>query len=153
MSSNLRTSALAFMTLFAISAQATEGVVAVSASAPGTVVAGKAFTITVKFNIREGYHIYGPTKIETGLPTTVSVTGPKGFKVAHVNFPATHPFKALGETVPVLSGAPIVKVSVSAPKKSKGKQLFTVNVSSQACNDRTCERPQSVALKVLVNVK
>lgn len=145
--------ALAAMTLFTMSAQAADTVVAVSASAPGTVSAGKSFTISVKFNIREGYHIYGPTKIETGLPTTVSVTGPSGFKVARASFPATHPFKALGETVPVLSGAPIVKVSVTAPKKIKGKQLFIVNVRSQACNDRTCERPQTVALKVLVTVR
>lgn len=134
-------------------AVARESVVAVSARAPGTVVAGKPFIITVKFSIQDGYHIYGPNKIATGIPTAVSVTAPSGFNIKKTVYPATTMFKALGETIPVLMGTPSVKVTVSTPKTAKGKRTFLVHVMSQACNDRTCKLPQTDNLKVTVSFK
>ena len=153
MKTNFRILNLAGLALMASYAMAKESVVHVSATAPGTAVAGKPLTILVKFDIQDGYHIYGPNKIETGVPSAISVTSPAGFKVKKTAFPPTVMFKALGETIPVLMGHPVVKLTISTPKTAKGKQTFTVVTTSQACNDRTCKQPQTDNLKVTVVFK
>ena len=142
---------VAVAALMSVSAFAAEGAVKISASGPSKSAPGKDVTILVKFNVKEGYHIYGPGKIDTGIPTDVSVVAPKGFKVKKTTYPATKMFKALGETVPVFEHSGTVKVTLTAPASAHGKQNFVVKVKSQACNDRTCLMPTTDEAKVSIN--
>jgi len=137
--------------LLSVAAFAIENAVHVSASGPAKSAPGKDVTILVKFNVKSGYHIYGPGKIETGIPTEVAVQAPKGFKVKKTTYPATTMFKALGETVPVFEHQGVIKVTLSSPASAHGKQNFVVKVKSQACNDRTCLMPTTDEAKVSIN--
>ncbi len=130
---------------------AAESAVKVSATGPSKSAPGKDVTIEVKFKVKEGYHIYGPGKIETGIPTEVSVQAPKGFKVKKTVYPKTVMYSALGETVPVFEHQGTIKVVLSSPSSAHGKQNFLVRVKTQACNDRSCLMPTTDEVKVSTN--
>jgi len=125
--------------------------ITVKVTAAGHAQAGKSMTISVRIGIPAGYHIYGPKDIKTGVPTQVSVVAPSGFKVTKTSYPPTSTFEALGESVQVFKGEATVKVTVKAPSNAHGKKSFTVKVSSQACNDRTCELPSTSEATFSVN--
>lgn len=142
---------LGALALLSAAAYAGPGAVKISASGPAKSAPGKDVTILVKFNVKDGYHIYGPGKIDTGIPTDVSVDAPKGFKVKKTAYPATKMYKALGETVPVFEHTGTIKVTLSAPANAHGKQNFVVKVKTQACNDRTCLMPTTDQVNVAIN--
>lgn len=124
--------------------------VKVTASVAGAAKAGKTVVVNVKLEVPAGYHIYGP-KDKSGIPTEVKFAGPKGF-AAKVAYPKTSTYQGVEGPSAVYFGTVTIPVTVSIPKSAKGNQSFSVKVTSQACNDRTCLPPATadLTLKTIV---
>ena len=142
--------AIAFV---AVAAFATAQIKSVKMSASGQprAKAGKVAIVSVKLDIPNGYHIYGP-KDKSGIPTDVKFSGPKGF-TGKVNYPKTSVFQGVEGPSEVYFSSVTIPVAVSIPKTAKGKQTFTLKVTAQACNDRTCLPPVTNDLTVTTVVK
>lgn len=110
---------------------------------------GGLYPIAVTFSIPDGYHIYGP-KVKEGIPTKIAVKG-TAFKIASVSYPKTKTFVQLGESFEVYEDVAKVKLVIKPVKPFKGKATVKLNVTTQACNDRTC-LPASTQ-EVLVTIK
>jgi DsbC/DsbD-like thiol-disulfide interchange protein len=123
----------------------------VTGSAPASAKTGQSLTLKVTISIPEGYHIYGP-KDKTGVATSVSFSGPTGYK-ATVEYPKTTIYDGLGEESQVYFGKVVVPVKVTVPKKAKGKATFKLTVTTQACNDKTCLMPETKTLSLSTVVK
>jgi DsbC/DsbD-like thiol-disulfide interchange protein len=123
----------------------------VTGSAPATAKAGQSLTLRITISIPEGYHIYGP-KDKSGVPTSISVTAPSGYR-STVQFPPTKTYRAATGESQVYSGKVVAPIKVSLPKNAKGKATFKVAVTSQACNDETCLMPETTSLSLTTVVK
>ena len=143
------------MKIFAICAAVTSVALAFAMSpgvtvkaVPGKGANGKA-PVTVSIAIPEGYHIYGP-KETTGISTSVKVKG-TAFKAVKVSYPKTKVIKVVGQKLEVYETAVSIPVVLQSTKKVKGVQKVTLQVTSQACNDRVCLPPDTKTIEVNVN--
>ena len=123
----------------------------ITAKAPAFARSGHTFTIDLKITTPIGFHIYGPHETE-GLPTKVVFTVPKGF-IGAPKFPATVAYKSLAGSFRVYQGTVHIPVVVTPPQRAKGKAIMHLEVTVQACNDRTCMLPTTQKLTVTTDLK
>jgi DsbC/DsbD-like thiol-disulfide interchange protein len=123
-----------------------------SVSGPAQAAAGKAFDLLVSVEVQEGYHIQANNAKEPYIPTSVLVTAPAGYKLGTPSFPESKTGEFFGEKLKVFEGKITVKVPVTPPAGGKGKQEFSVKVGYQACNQSTCDPPNSATASAEVTI-
>lgn len=112
--------------------------------------------LVVRFNLRDGLHIYGEPVPVGMTPTTVSVSGPPGLVINSPIFPPTTPLrlKAMDVELAVWSGEVDIRVPLFANGElasevrplDQDRVKVTVDVRYQACDDDTCLLPRSETL-------
>ncbi len=130
-------------------AQAPEVKVSAKATAAGTAKTPIKAEITIV--IPEGFHIYGP-KVETGIPTKVSWAGAKGYTIT-ATYPKTEKIDSPDGPVDTYEGKVVIPVTITAPKKVKGKVDLKFEVTTQACDETTCFRPSTVTVSAKGTIK
>ena len=129
----------------------------------GTMKAGPVRRLIVRFELRDGLHIYGEPVPEGMVAATVVVDGPEGLVVEDPILPPTRPFRLEGSGVelqvfegtvdialPVWANSKLV--SLVAPVEQTTARL-EVTVRYQACDERTCLIPCTERLIVEVPVE
>jgi len=112
--------------------------------------------IAVRFAIGKGFHIQANTEAENDVAATrFSLNGDALGKLSGVVYPKPDTLKApeLGGEIKVFSksivAGALLSVSADAPL---GKQMLTVKVHFQACDDKACQAPEDVLLALPVEI-
>lgn len=122
-------------------------------TAPKSVQAGKAFTVSVAVTIDAPYHIQGNPSKEGYIATEMEVGPVKGFKVDKVVYPKPAITTFSGEKLPVYAGKVAIKVDVTAEKDVKpGKYTLPITIKYQGCDDQKCFPPTTLAAKAIIAV-
>ena len=106
-----------------------------------SVAPGQEFKVALNFQIADGWHIYGPRKGESYLPTTIEWKLPKGTVMKSVQWPKPQLVNS-GESVqPTYKGAITALVTFIAPKDAKvNSQLrLAAKVNWQVCRKLLCK--------------
>jgi hypothetical protein len=117
----------------------------------------------VRFELRDGLHIYGEPVPEGMVATTVSVDGPDGLVVEDPILPPTEPLRveAIDVELQVWSGTVDIVVPVYALSKlaselrplDEAETTVDVTVRYQACDDRACLAPRTETLTLRVPIE
>lgn len=116
---------------------------------------GETFDAVVRFEVKPGFHIYGPEETG-GLPTKVELADAKGFQAGKARYPAPkqEDFPAQGGKVAVYEGSVEVRLPVTvAADAEEGEHEIAVKVDYMACTASTCKLPvrgEEVKGKVVV---
>jgi DsbC/DsbD-like thiol-disulfide interchange protein len=107
-----------------------------------SVAPGQEFKVALNFQIADGWHIYGPKKGESYLPTTIEWKLPKGTVTKGVQWPKPLLVSA-GESVqPTYEGTITVLVTFISPKDAKvnAPLKLAAKVNWQVCRELLCKR-------------
>jgi thiol:disulfide interchange protein len=116
------------------------------------VVPGRSFQVALRQEIQPGWHTYWSNPGESGLPTTINWSLPKGFSAAPILWPTPERFKA----GPIVSygyeGEVLLPISVDLPSALQPDSTVTLNahVSWLACSDICVPEETDVSLSVQV---
>jgi thiol:disulfide interchange protein len=116
------------------------------------VVPGRPFQVALRQKIQPGWHTYWSNPGESGLPTTINWSLPKGFSAAPMLWPAPERFKA----GPIVSygyeGEVLLPISVDVPDALRPGSTVTLNahVSWLACSDICIPEETDISLSVQV---
>ena len=129
----------------------------------GSLKQGAMRRLVVRFELREGLHIYGEPVPEGMLPTSVEVSGPDGIVFEDPVYPPTTPLRleASGLTLPIWSGTVDVQIPVYALSRfvsecrpvDQESVTLEVTVRYQACDDHDCLLPRTETLNLEVPVE
>ena len=129
----------------------------------GSLKQGAMRRLVVRFELREGLHIYGEPVPEGMLPTSVEVSGPDGVVFEDPVYPPTTPLRLepAGLTLPVWSGTVDVQIPVYALSRfvsecrpvDRESATLDVTVRYQACDDHDCLLPRTEKLSLEVPVE
>ncbi|MCP5042443.1 MAG: redoxin domain-containing protein, partial [bacterium] len=128
--------------------------------AGGVLKQGAMRTLVVRFEIRDGLHIYGDPVPEGMIATRVEVQGPPGLVVEEAVLPATETLhlKGMDLDLQVWSGRVDIVIPVYANAEllsemrplDDDKATIEVTVRYQACDDDTCLFPRTEKLSLEV---
>ena len=119
---------------------------------------GKAATATVRFRVKQGYHVNSnQPSSDLLIPTEIKFEAQPGVVVGRVVYPAGEEF-ALSfspkQKLSVYQGDVTLKVPVSAAKNAKvGDYTLKGSLSYQACNDNACFPPKSAPFELTVQLR
>ena len=106
-----------------------------------SVAPGQEFQLALSFQIADGWHIYGPKKGESYLPTTIEWELPKGTAIKNVQWPKPHLVNS-GESVqPTYEGTITVLATlvVSEGAKPNSQLELTAKINWQVCRELLCK--------------
>lgn len=145
--------ALLFFVGFALSQQKTEFVTGEAFISVDKVRQGSEFKVALVAKIKEGYHIQAPKPPEGFIPTTLTIETPKGFSVVRIWYPPTEVKEMLGQKLSLYEGTQIFAALLKVDKSVKtGKFNLTLKLRYQACDDKSCYPPRTLALTVPVEI-
>jgi len=121
--------------------------------ASNSVKPGQQFQVAFNFQIAEGWHIYGPKKDDSYLPTAIEWKLPKGMKLKGIRWPKPHLVNSGDSAQPTYDGTITVLATFVAPKNAKAgsKLKLTAEVSWQVCQDLVCKLGEAT-VKVSIRV-
>ena len=106
-----------------------------------------------RFELAEGFHLYGEPVPEGMIPTTVHVSGPPGLVVHDPILPKTESLhlKSMGIELPVWSGTfdivvpfhPVGELASEVRPLDRPDAPIEVEVTYQACDDDVCLLPKT----------
>ena len=106
---------------------------------------GSTFTVLVKVEVRQGFHIQANKVLEDYLiPTTLEAELPKGLKLAGTSYPQAQlvkfPFNA--KKMAVYEGTVELAVKLEAGAAAPlGRMILPMSLRYQACSDAACLPP------------
>jgi thiol:disulfide interchange protein DsbD len=148
---------ISFLILF-IHITNAQSITPVTFSAPAgeiTINPGEQRSIIVTADITPPWHINSHTPNDESLIATKISAAGNGITLAGTSFPAPHDvtFAFSEQPVSVFEGRVDITVTLAAAKDAPaGKQIVTVKLNYQACDDQTCLAPKTVTAAVTVNV-
>ena len=114
---------------------------------------GQQFQVAVNFQIAEGWHIYGPEKGDSYLPTRIEWKLPAGTVVKDVQWPDPLLVKSGDSLQPTYKGSVTALVTfVASSKASPGSRLkLAADVHWQVCTEFLC-KPGRAGIKFSIAV-
>jgi DsbC/DsbD-like thiol-disulfide interchange protein len=140
------------------SATAQAGHVNITATVTPTAVAiGGTASVIVVLEIDPGYHVNAPKAMLDPsqadlVPTQVVVSGAR-LEPSPVSYPPATKLKLGGESVAAYTGKVTISVPVKVAAGARGEHALKVSVTTQACDDKACQLPQTQELRLSVHVK
>jgi len=114
---------------------------------------GQTFQVAVNFQIASGWHIYGPRKSDSYLPTTIKWELPTGCSVQRVAWP--DPVSVpLGDSVKPIyntTTTALVTIAVAADAKLGTRLKCVADVSWQVCQGLQC-KPGGAKIETSVQI-
>ena len=152
MMSHVATALLASSMLFSFAALPTlEKPVALEGAIQPSTASANHFTITVEFNIEDGWHTYAEVGEGPEQRTSLELNLPEGVKSASDwNRPAGNEGTALNSEIHV--GKVRFSKNVVVEPNAYGKNIEVV-VSYQACTDEFCNPPQRKTVSIAIPAK
>ena len=116
---------------------------------PAVVQAGRPGVVEVQLQVREGLHVNShKPKSDLLIPTLATFSPEDGVRVGAIEYPVGVHYSFASDPADVLdvyTGAVTLRVPVTA---AKGEHVLHGAVRYQACNDRSCFPPRSLAIEV-----
>lgn len=102
--------------------------------------AGEPFTLGVLIEIPQGFHLYWKGTEGGGLPTTLELTLPPGFKASEVAYPTPERFATPATTLVGYEHSVLLAATVTPPADLAGVSSVTigVNVGWLCCDKERC---------------
>lgn len=124
---------------------------------PASVRAGESAQIVVQATIQPGWYIYSrDTEGDGPVVTTITLEGGQAL-VANGDIVGPTPVRKFDPNfeieVGLYSNRPAFGVPVRVADGATGRRTVVVSVRSQACDDRSCDRPRTVDLTVEFDVE
>ena len=126
--------------------------------AANTAQQGRSLQAAVVIDVPEGYHIVGSRKVETFIPTTVTVNAPAGVRTGPLSYPRgivrQFDFGSRKVSLPFYEGRNVVRFNVTFPANfQKGETELRARVRYQACKGSTeCYPPATREITMPVEV-
>jgi DsbC/DsbD-like thiol-disulfide interchange protein len=123
-----------------------------------SVTKGKAATATVRFRVKQGFHVNSnKPSSDLLIPTEIKFEAQPGIVLGKIVYPAGEEF-ALSfspkQKLSVYQGDVALTVPVSAAKNAKpGDYRLKGSLSYQACNDNACFPPKTAPFELNVQVR
>jgi DsbC/DsbD-like thiol-disulfide interchange protein len=121
-----------------------------------TVVKGQTAQLSVRAEIKKGFHIQAnPASDDFLIPTTLTMQTSKDIEPGKPVYPAGHPYRLKGSTDDLLTYEDEVMISLpvkvmdSAPA---GNTSVTGKLRYQSCDDTRCFAPRSVSVEIPVKI-
>jgi DsbC/DsbD-like thiol-disulfide interchange protein len=112
----------------------------------------QAVTVDVVATLKPGYHIN--SNVSPTYPLKIALTDNASAVLQNVTFPAPKKHTIAGETLSVFDGDIPLKLTFKvAPNAPVGRTMLTSKLSYQACDDRVCLRPDSIELKLPLDIR
>jgi hypothetical protein len=126
--------------------------------APVTIHGVKPATAQITFRIRDGFHVNSnKPNSDLLIPTELVIPATPEVKPGKPVYPAGHDFALTfspQEKLSVYSGEVTVKVPLTASKPLQaGTHVLRGELKYQACDDRSCFPPKTLALEIPVKVE
>ena len=120
---------------------------------PEEINAGQNFTITARFEIPQGLHIY-PQKTDIGMPTKIEAVVPEGITLKSVEFPPSNKFTFMGMTSDGYSESFEAKLLFSTTSTLlSNKPTIEIKASWLACSDTCVPEEKTQKLNISVSGK
>jgi len=122
----------------------------------GAVQPGTTVELTVKLTIDEPYHIYSPKPGMDNLqPTVVQASDANGLTLGELRYPEPRQVhdKVFDQQLNIYDGEAAITVPVEVAAEASGEISVRLNVTWQACDDRTCLPPQTERLTATLQVR
>jgi thiol:disulfide interchange protein DsbD len=119
---------------------------------------GKTARIAVRFSVDPGFHIQSAKPHDEFLiPTSIDVKAPTGITVAPVRFPTADELKSPPgsdhPTIAVYQGIVYAIVPLTiAPDAPLGAGTLELTITTQACDDTSCQAPETRTLKIPITI-
>jgi DsbC/DsbD-like thiol-disulfide interchange protein len=123
-------------------------------NAPEKVSASRNQTVSVDViaSLKPGYHVN--SNVSPTYPLKIALASNGSAVLENVAFPAPKKHTIAGETLSVFDGDIKLKLTFKvAPNAPVGRTMLTSKVSYQACDDRVCLRPDSIELKLPLDIR
>ena len=131
-------------------------IVQVEAPPAQDVSPGTSARVRIKVVVADGYHVQANPASEPFLiPLRLGLDDAEGMRVGQVVYPPGQPYYLQGAPTPLAtySGAFHVEAPLSIdPSVRQGVHVLSGRLYYQACNDRTCLQPASVAVSLVLRV-
>jgi DsbC/DsbD-like thiol-disulfide interchange protein len=117
---------------------------------------GKSTVLKMKVEIKKGYHIQANKVNDDFLITTkLEITEYKNIITGIQQFPPPKKFKLDDPDIllDVYDGVFAIRIPVTVEKEiSKGKHILKANLQYQACDNKTCLFPKTIAFSFTIKV-
>jgi DsbC/DsbD-like thiol-disulfide interchange protein len=123
-------------------------------NAPERVAASRSQTVTVDVvaTLKPGYHVN--SNIAPTYPLKVSLAANPAAQLKNVAFPAPKSHKLGEEILSVFDGDVKLRLTLAvAPNAPVGRTILIGKINYQACDDRACLRPDSIELKLPLDIR
>ena len=131
---------------------ALRAVVRLNAPEKITATRNQAVSFDVVATLKPGYHVN--SNVAPTYPLKMTLAENPAAQLQNVGFPSPKSHTLAGETLSVFDGEFRLKVTLKvAPDAPVGRTMLTGKVRYQACDDRVCLRPDSIDLKVPLDVR
>ena len=111
----------------------------------------QSVTLNVTAVLKSGYHV--ASNLAPAYPLKVSLTQNPAATLEGVVFPPAKSHQLAGETLSVFDGEFPLKLTLKTlPNAPIGRTMLTAKVRFQACDDRSCLRPDSIDLKIPLDI-
>jgi hypothetical protein len=110
-------------------------------------------TLTVTLKIAKGWHVYAnPAGVDELIPTTVQLSSAMKLAKAEIKYPEGEEYKspAIDKSARVYQGKTEIKVAIERARVDGkvDRSPVEVSVRYQACDDKACQLPKTVKVKV-----
>jgi len=122
-------------------------------TAPEKVSASRneSVTVDVVASMKPGYHV--ASNVAPNFPLKVTLAENAAVELKNVAFPPPKSHQLAGETLSVFDGDFRLKLTLKvSPNAPIGRTMMTNKVRYQACDDRICLRPDTIELKVPLDI-
>ncbi|HEV7860195.1 MAG TPA: protein-disulfide reductase DsbD domain-containing protein [Pyrinomonadaceae bacterium] len=128
-----------------------------ASAAPLEMAAGGAAMVSVKIEVKEGYHINAnPPTFPYLKATEVSVEAGEGLTASQPSYPpsVTRTFAFAEKPLAVYEGATEIKLPLkAAATAAKGARTLPLRLRVQACDEKACYPPGTLNIPVGVTIK
>jgi len=126
-------------------AATTEEVTLRSLASHTSVSPGQEFQVAVSFQIANGWHIYGPEKGQSYIPTTIQWELPEGMTIKNIHWPQPFPVRQGKAIQPTYKKTVTALATIVVSKDIKPSSQLTLagNVRWQVCRELLCKLGES----------
>ena len=115
-------------------------------------VRNQTLNLDLVASMKPGYHV--ASNVAPSYPLKVKLLDNDAAQLQNVAFPSPKSHKLGDETLSVFDGDVRLKLTLKvAPNAPVGRTVLTGKVSYQACDDRACLRPDSIDIKIPLDIR
>jgi len=116
------------------------------------ILPGETFTLAIRFTMKPHWHIYWINPGETGMPTSVALELPEGFKAGPLQWPVPQKFVADEFTSYGYEDEAVLLVDVTAPAALKAGETITIGAKAEWLSCKVACIPGDAAMTLSLAV-